>query len=113
VLLQKQRQKYWPPPKSELQPKPNPKLESLQEPEPVLPDAEPELPPKQPRMPKSKLKLPLKLSQELQQESKPQQEPQPKLRLQATQRLRLPPPDVFELLPALQPKPKPELKQQP
>ena len=62
-----------------------------------------------PPRPKPKLKLPLKLSQE----SKPQQEPQPKLRLQATQRLRLPQPDVFELLPALQPKPKPELKQQP
>jgi len=76
----------------------------------VLPDAEPELPPKQLPNPKSELRLP---SQELQQESKPQQEPQPKLRLQATQRLRLPPPDVFELLPALQPKPKPELKQQP
>jgi len=76
----------------------------------VLPEAEPELPPKQPPKPKSELRLP---SQELQQESKPQQEPQPKLRLQATQRPRLPPPDVFELLPALQPKPKPELKQQP
>jgi hypothetical protein len=76
----------------------------------VLPDAEPELPPKQPPKPKAELRLP---SQELQRESKPQQEPQPKLRLQVTRRLRLPPPDVFELLPALQPKPKPELKQQP
>ena len=79
----------------------------------MLPDAEPELPPKQPPKLKAELKLPPELSQELQQESKPQQEPQPKLRLQATQRLRLPQPDVFELLPALQPKPKPELKQQP
>jgi len=79
----------------------------------VLPDAEPELPPKQPPKPKAKLRLPPDLSQELQQESKPQQGPLPKLRLQATQRPRLPPLDVFELLPALQPKPKPDLKQQP
>jgi hypothetical protein len=76
----------------------------------VLPDAEPELPPKQPPKPKAELRLP---SQELQQESKPQQEPPQKLRLQVTQRLRLPQPDVFEMLPALQPKPKPELRQQP
>jgi len=76
----------------------------------VLPDAEPELPPKQPPKPKAKLRLPPDLSQELQQESKPQQGPLPKLRLQATQRPRLLPPDKLKQLPALPPKPNPELR---